>query len=131
MYLSGEDAERWTEEEAKGAFDIADFRTAGTCFTVAGGHTTEGDPHPTNLIHTASEAQGLVDERIAHGSDYIKIIYDNGPRFAAMPKDVMAAIVKAAHKRGKMPIVHVYSTQGIFHMLAPAPPTLPHTPPSH
>ena len=128
MYMHWEDAQRWKEEEARGAFDIADFRTAGTCFTVAGGHGTEGDPDPKNLIHSAAEAQTLVDERIAHGSDYIKIIYDNGPRFAAMPRDVMAAIVNSAHKRGKMVIVHVYSPRGILDAIDAGADALAHVP---
>jgi len=40
------------------------------------------------------EAQAFVNERIAHGPDYIKVIYDNGPRFAAMSKATLAAIVE-------------------------------------
>ena len=74
MYMRWEDAQRWKQEEAKGAFDIADFRTAGTCFAVAGGHGTEPSLPPLVPILAPEQAQALVDERIAHGSDYIKII---------------------------------------------------------
>jgi imidazolonepropionase-like amidohydrolase len=128
MYMRWEDAQRWKKEEAEGATDIADFRTAGTCFTVAGGHGTEWTLPPITPIQRAEQAQALVDERIAHGSDYIKIMYDNGPRFAAMPKDIMAAIVKAAHRRGKLVIVHAFSPQGILDVIDAGADGLAHVP---
>jgi hypothetical protein len=128
MYMRWDQAQAWKKEEAKGAFDIADFRTAGTCFAVAGGHGTEPDLPPITPIRKAEEAQAFVDERIAHGSDYIKVMYDNGPRYAAMPKGVMEAIVKAAHKRGKMVVVHVYSPQGILDVINAGADGLAHVP---
>src|SRR5216683_6636607 len=94
MYMRWEEALKWRAEESKGATDIADFRTAGTAIAVAGGHGTEADLPPMIPISRPNEAQAFVDERIAHGSDYIKVIYDNGPRFAAMSKATLAAIVK-------------------------------------
>src|ERR1700691_4739129 len=84
MYMRWEDALKWRAEESKGASDIADFRTAGTAIAVAGGHGTESDLPPMTPIRGPDQAQAFVDERIAHGSDYIKVFYDNGPRFAAM-----------------------------------------------
>ncbi len=105
MFMRWREAQVWKEKEAKGDYDMADFRTAGTCATVPSGHGTETDgPIPT--ISRPDEAQAFVDARIAEGSDYIKIMYDNGPRWAAMSKETMAAIVKAAHKRGKLVVVH-------------------------
>ncbi len=51
-------------------------------------------------IRGPEEAQAFVDERDrARRHDYIKVFYDNGPRFAAMSKETLAAIVKAAHAR--------------------------------
>jgi imidazolonepropionase-like amidohydrolase len=128
MYMRWQDAQRFKEEESKGAFDIADFRSAGTCFAVAGGHGTESTLPPIVPIQTPQQAQAFVDERIVHGSDYIKIMYDNGPRFAAMSKDVMEAIVTAAHKRGKMVIVHVFSPQGILDVINAGADGLAHVP---
>src|ERR1700688_2085271 len=112
MYMRWNDALEWRAEESKGASDIADFRTAGTAIAVAGGHGTEADLPPMIPISRPDEAQAFVDERIAHGSDYIKVFYDNGPRFAAMSKAILAAIVKAAHSRHKKVIVHVFTAQG-------------------
>ncbi len=89
----------------EGAADIADFRTAGFGFATPGGH---GDMSPAadTTITKPEQAQKKVDERVAEGSDYIKVFYNNGPRFPAMPKPVLEAIVQAAHKRGKMVVVH-------------------------
>src|SRR6202167_4207422 len=95
MYMRWEDALKWRAEESKGASDIADFRTAGTAIAVAGGHGTESDLPPMTPIRGPDQAQAFVEERITHGSDYIKVFYDNGPRFAAMSKETLAAIVKA------------------------------------
>lgn len=127
MFMRWENAKQWREDESRGAFDAADFRTAGTAITVAGGHGMESLP-TMKPIRSADEAQAFVDERIAHGSDYIKIFYDNGPRFAAMPKDIMAAIVKAAHNRGKMVIVHVFSAQGFLDVIDAGADGLAHVP---
>lgn len=128
MYMRWEQAQQWKKEESRAAFDLADFRTAGTCFAVAGGHGTEADLPPIVPIRTPNQAQAFVDERIAHGSDYIKVMYDNGPRFAAMPKEVLEAIVKAAHRRGKMVIVHVFSPQGILDVINAGADGLAHVP---
>jgi urease alpha subunit len=104
MFMWSQNLRPWKEQEGTGATDIADFRTAGTCIATAGGHgsSIENLAWTNTTIGKPEEAQAAVDERIAQGSDYIKIMYDNGPRFAAMPKDVMEAIVTAVHKRGKM-----------------------------
>jgi hypothetical protein len=45
------------EEESKRDFDIADFRTAGTCFAVAGGHSAESTLSPIVRIQTLQQAQ--------------------------------------------------------------------------
>ena len=127
MFMWAQNIEPWRNAESKGAFDVADFRTAGTAITVAGGHGMEDEP-TMKPISSAAQAQAFVDERIAQNSDYIKIFYDNGPRFAAMPKDIMVAIVKAAHLRGKMAIVHVASPQGYIDVINAGADGLAHVP---
>src|SRR5260370_18615905 len=128
MHMRWEEALRWRAEESKGGADIADFRTAGTAIAVAGGHGTEADLPPMIPISRPDEAHAFVDERIAHGSDYIKVFYDNGPRFAAMSKATLAAIVKAAHARHKMVIVHVGSAQGYLDVIDAGADGLAHVP---
>ena len=94
--------------------DEADLRTAGTLVTAPGGHGTEyGMPIPT--ITAPEQAQAFVDARLAEGSDYIKIVYDDGKsygrRMPSVSEATMAAVIEAAHKRGKLAVVHI-STLG-------------------
>jgi len=56
---------------------MADLRSAGTLVTAPGGHgTVYGLSIPT--LSSPEQAQAFVDALIAEGSDYIKIVYDNG-----------------------------------------------------
>lgn len=103
---------RRADAEGK-AFDSASVLSAGNVVTPPKGHGTEyGLPVPT--LAGPQEAQAFVDARIAEGSDYIKIILDDGhacrQTFTRLSDDELAATVAAAHKRGKLAIVHI-STQ--------------------
>jgi hypothetical protein len=106
MFMRWREAQLWKVREAKGDYEIADFRTAGTCATVPKGHGTEVGAGAIPTITNPADAQAWVDARIKEGSDYIKIIYDNGPRWPSMSEATMAALVKAAHQRGKLVVVH-------------------------
>lgn len=80
MYSSGERFDRIRTARAADAPDLADVRTAGRGATAPGGHPSQmgvpaGPPFPT--IARVSEAATFVDARIAEGSDFIKIIYDD------------------------------------------------------
>lgn len=103
---------RQDRDEAPG---MADLRTAGTLVTAPGGHGTEyGLSIPT--INQPSEAQEFVDARIAEGSDYIKIVYDTGKSYGisypSISRETMAAVVEAAHARGKLAVVHIATLAG-------------------
>ena len=127
MFMRWREAKGWKEQESKGAFDIADFRTAGTCVTSPAGHgTEEGFPIPT--IKDPAEAQAFVDARIAEGSDYIKIMYDFGDNYSVMSRETMAAVVKAAHKRGKLVPVHIGSYEGAIEAIEAGADGLAHLP---
>jgi imidazolonepropionase-like amidohydrolase len=67
-------------------------------------------------IVSPSEAQRFVDARIAEGSDWIKIVYDDGKTYGmntpTIGKETMRAVVAAAHKRGKLAVVHIGSLAG-------------------
>lgn len=95
--------------------ELADLRSAGTMVTAPGGHGTQfGVPIPT--LTEPAEAQAFVDARIAEGSDYIKIVYDDRAHRAGQPeptlrKETMAAVIEAAHRRGKLTVVHVLKLQ--------------------
>ncbi|HZC45871.1 MAG TPA: amidohydrolase family protein, partial [Candidatus Acidoferrum sp.] len=127
MFMRWRQAKGWKEEESKGAYDLADFRTAGTCVTSPAGHGTQyGFPIPT--ISSPQEADAFVDARIAEGSDYIKIMYDFGANFTVMSRETMAAVVKAAHKRGKLVLVHIGSYEGAIEAIEAGADGLAHLP---
>ena len=115
MFTSHEYAAQIKREQAEGKdLDLADLRSAGTLVTAPHGHGTEyGMPIPT--ITSQNQAQAFVDARIAEGSDYIKIIYDDGKTYGltipTISKETMAAVIAAAHRRGKLAVVHIGSLQ--------------------
>lgn len=101
------------EEQAKTPLERADLVSAGYLATAPGGHGTQyGVPVPT--LTRPEEAQAWVDARLAEGSDYIKIIWEDGSAYGhtrpSLDRATVAALIKAAHARGKLAVVHV-STQ--------------------
>lgn len=96
------------------ANDMAGLISAGTLVTAPGGHGTEyGLSIPT--ISKPEESQAFVDARIAEGSDFIKIIYDDGSQYSinwpTLDKETIAAVIQAAHKRNKLAVVHIAKLQ--------------------
>jgi len=87
----------------------ADMFSAGTLATAKGGHGTQfGMAIPT--LATPAEAQGFVDARIAEGSHFIKIVLESGhgaQRMATLDLPTVKALIEAAHRRGKLAVVHV------------------------
>jgi imidazolonepropionase-like amidohydrolase len=103
-------------QKAGELLDYADLRSSGYLATVPGGHGTEyGMKVPT--LTRPEEAQAWVDARIAEGSDYIKIVYDDLLEYGVptprptLTKEVVKALADAAHKRGKLAVVHIGSLQ--------------------
>lgn len=87
----------------------ADLFSAGTLVTVAGGHGTEyGMDIPT--LSKPDDAQAFVDARLAEGSAFIKIVMEKGWPGHPMPTldlATVSATIAAAHKRGKLAVVHI------------------------
>src|SRR6266853_3868856 len=108
-------ASRARAEQTKGRIIArADLRSAGVLVTAPGGHGTEfGFAIPT--LTSAGDARAFVDARITEGSDYIKIVKDDGSvyclRWPTLSNDELAAVVAAAHWRQKLAVVHI-GTQG-------------------
>ena len=95
--------------------DMASLISAGVAITAPGGHGTQFSI-PISTITRPEDAQASVDARIAEGSDFIKTIYDDGSTysidFPTLDKETIAAIIKAAHNRNKLAVVHVATLQG-------------------
>ena len=88
----------------------ADLFSAGTLATAPGGHGTQfGVRIPT--LSSPGEAQAFVDARIAEGSDFIKIVLEAGGHGAGAMQSLdiatATALIEAAHRRGKLAVVHV------------------------
>jgi hypothetical protein len=97
------------KEQAHGQHpDAADLFTSGWPAAAPGGHGT-GGPVPT--IANTGDAQAFLDARIAEGSDYIKLIDEDGSaygvQFPNIINDTMATVAVAAHRRGKLAIAHI------------------------
>jgi imidazolonepropionase-like amidohydrolase len=109
MFTYIETAKAIRKALAGGARDLAFFISPQVLLTVPGGHGTQfGAPIPT--IEPATDIQKFVDDRIAEGSDFIKIIQDDGSSYnfprPTLTKDQVAAIIRAAHARGKLAVIH-------------------------
>ena len=94
---------------------MASVRTAGQGATAPGGHPSQMGGPPFPAVAAASGAQAFVDARIGEGSDYIKIIYDDltalGMSVPMLDRETLAALIRAAHARGKLAVVHVMSAE--------------------
>jgi imidazolonepropionase-like amidohydrolase len=94
--------------------DIAGVLNAGIYATVPGGHPTQmgGPAFPT--LTAPGEADAFVAARVAEGSDFIKIIFDDieqiyGKKFPTLDEATVAALVTAAHARGRIAVAHIGS----------------------
>ena len=111
MFTDHRFARTMREEQRTGtATGRADLFSAGTLVTAPRGHGTQfGMPIPT--ITVADSAAAFVDARIAEGSEWIKVVYDSGHtygmRLATIDAATLRAVITAAHRRGKLAVVHV------------------------
>ncbi|HKP16775.1 MAG TPA: amidohydrolase family protein [Gemmatimonadaceae bacterium] len=90
---------------------IASVRTAGVGASAPGGHPSQMGGPPFPSLADSAGAAAFVDARIAEGSDYIKIVYDDlktlGMSVPMLSRGTLRALVAAAHARGKLAVVHI------------------------
>ena len=101
----------WREQQRLGkANDRADFYSAGSAVTVKGGHGTQFGSSVPTLDKVENTAQ-FVRERIAEGSDYIKLIHEDGSAYGSLLPTISTAMfaeaVKASHAMNKIAVSHV------------------------
>lgn len=99
-----------TKTKNGGNTDVADLYSAGWLATVPGGHGTQfGAPVPT--LSTPAEAEAWVAARVSEGSDYIKIVNEagltSGKPLPTLDAPTTKALIEAAHKNGKLAVVHI------------------------
>jgi len=130
-------AARWRAEQAAGeAASRADIFSAGTLVTKAGGHGTQfGLDIPT--LADATAADSFVADRLAEGSDWIKLVIEDGSEIGrslpTLDAKEAAAVVAAAHRRGVLAVAHVHTraaallavaagVDGLAHLFVDEPP---------
>ena len=114
-------AEQRRAREAGTANDRADLFSAGTLATAPGGHGTQyGMTIPT--LSAPADAADWVAARVAEGSDFIKIVIEDGT-IIDMPTPTLdlptvRALVEAAHEHGKLAVAHATSVPAARRALA-------------
>ncbi|MQA96376.1 MAG: amidohydrolase family protein [Streptosporangiales bacterium] len=101
------------------AADRADLRTAGTAATVPGGYgwylVDMGLLPPFPTLVTPDEADGFVADRLSEGSDYLKILVDDGSTVGmptpSLSAETLRALVAAAHDRERLTVVHALTAE--------------------
>lgn len=105
--------------------DIADVRSASIGMTAPGGHPTQlrrsrNDP-PVPTVGRPEDAAKFVDDRIAEGADYIKVMIESGKTLGqevpVVHLDVVRALVVAAHARNRMVIGHALTIESTWQAL--------------
>lgn len=97
-------------QQAGEANNRADFLSAGAAVTVADGHGTQfGFAVPT--LAKAEDASQFVADRIREGSDYIKIIVEDGSAYGmtlpTLSREMVEATVAAVKDNKKLAVAHV------------------------
>jgi len=107
-------ADQIEKEQAQGKrLGLADLRSSRSQPTAPDGHGTEyGIPIPT--VSSPAEARAVVDSLVAEGADFIgEIVYDDGSEFGVrlptLSKENLRAVIEAAHRHGKLAVVHILS----------------------
>lgn len=99
--------------------DVADIRSSGVLATAPGGHPSQlmtalasfGDAvGPFDTVASADQAKEFVAARLAEGSDYLKVVVDDGTvhgtDLPVLAPEVVTALVEAAHAAGLTVIAH-------------------------
>jgi imidazolonepropionase-like amidohydrolase len=96
--------------------DVASAIMAGNVATAPGGHPTQMDPQAAARVPTLSspaDADAFVAARLAEGSEFLKIIYDDtsdaypGRPLPTLDEKTVAALVTSAHARGTLAVAHI------------------------
>lgn len=108
MFTDAASAAEIRARQSRGeAHGRADLVSAGTLVTAPGGHGTEyGLAIPT--LGGPDLADAFVADRLAEGSDFIKIVYDQaGGHWPTLDAATLGAVIAAAHQRDALAVVHV------------------------
>ncbi len=93
----------------------AGIRSAGTGATAPGGHpwwlVEQGAYPPFPTVRGPQDAETFVAERLAEGSDYLKVIIEDGAAHGLtlphLDGETVAALARAAHARERLVVAHI------------------------
>ncbi|HEX6999800.1 MAG TPA: amidohydrolase family protein [Gammaproteobacteria bacterium] len=113
MFSAGKTFEAIKAIKTRDEPQYASVVTSGTGATAPGGHPSQLQPTTFPTIDKPEQAREFVAARLAEGSEFIKIIYDDLAEYrAAVPtidEATLRSLVEAAHDRGAMAIAHIGS----------------------
>ena len=96
--------------ETLGRGGEADLFSAGNLATAPGGHGTQFGV-PVATLTSAAEAPNFVAAREEEGSDWIKIVWEDGSTFGreipTLDRETIAAVIEAAHAEDLLAVIHV------------------------
>jgi imidazolonepropionase-like amidohydrolase len=90
---------------------------AGVPASAPGGmHTAKLGFPPSSAVAGPADAARFVADRVAEGSDFIKVIVEDPrmPGTAALPPETIAAITTVAHQAGLRVVAHVVTTAALW-----------------
>ncbi|MDX2708360.1 amidohydrolase family protein [Streptomyces sp. PA03-6a] len=119
------------KQQAAARPDVADVRSAGIGATAPGGHPSAMyAPFPT--LTGPEQAEQFVADRVAEGSDHVKVF---GPSGTAGPRTMpsldlatITALAKAAHRRGLVVVAHIHSVAGMGEVVSAGVDVIAHVP---
>ena len=101
-----------TQRASLARTEQSDLWSAGTLATAPEGHGTEyGMKIPT--LSKPSEADAFVQARVDEGSDFIKIVFDDGSAYGPNTKiksltpDITQPLINSAHLHNKKALIHI------------------------
>ncbi|WP_432842498.1 amidohydrolase family protein [Dactylosporangium sp. CA-092794] len=125
----------WTAQQRaaiRDRHDLADLRSAGFGITRRGGHPSHwfpehrypgvgdlavnGEEYLPPFVDTVRDAERMVGHLARTGSDYVKIMIEDGavlgtPGLPVLPPDVARAAVQAAHALGLIVVAHALTVR--------------------
>lgn len=111
------------EQERTGAPYRADFFSAISPATLPEGYPYNFTPHQREkpTLVGPEEAEAFVEARLAEGSDYLKIMIEDGSLvflgLSVIPRETVQALTQAMHDRGKIAVAHVIEQGRAFDAL--------------
>ena len=115
------------KQQAGTRSDVADVRSVGIGATAPGGHPSMMyAPFPT--LTGPEQAEQFVADRVAEGSDYLKIFSGTAGRWPSLDPDTITGLTAAAHSRGLVVVAHISSVAGVREVVSAGVDVVAHVP---